>query len=72
VQGGLVEDLDGARGGEHGHHRGRLLQRELVEQVGHVRCGQVGHDLPDADEALVQAHADALDQVLGCGHGGSP
>jgi hypothetical protein len=46
-----------------------LGQRELVQQVGHVRGGEVADHLADAGEALLEPEPDALQQFLGGGHG---
>ena len=68
VEGRLVEDLDRPRHREHAHDRGRLLAGELVDEVGDVGGLQLRHHLADPDEALVEAEADPLEQVLGGAH----
>ncbi len=44
---------------------------QLVHEVGDVGRLQLGHDLADADEALVEPQPDPLEQVLGCAHDAS-
>ena len=59
-----------ARGtGSMREHGGGLDDRELVDEVGHVGRGHVAHDLADAGEAVLEAELDALQQLLGRGHG---
>ena len=64
AQGRLVQDAHRARDGQHRDDGRALLQRQLVDQVGHVHVGQLGHVCTDADEAVFQAQPDPFEQFV--------
>ena len=63
MQGRLVEHLDGPGHAEHRHHRRRLVEGDLVHELGQIGRGKLGHGLADAHDTLLQAQANAFQEV---------